>query len=69
MSQYKNVTGGALSLAVDGVTQAVKPGGVVTVGDEFDYQIEGQPSWELVKGKATAPAVEKPAEAETEGDK
>lgn len=67
MSQHRNITDGPLSLTVDGVTTFVPAGGMVTIDDEFDCQITEQAAW--APAKKTAPAVEKTAAAETEGDK
>ena len=68
MSEHKNVTDVALDLQVDGVAYHAQPGDVVSVPDEFDYQLESQPAWELVSKKSAPVASTPEPVAASEGD-
>jgi len=75
MSVFQNVSGVDRELVVDGRRQEVAAGDLVTVGDEFDYQLVGQSeTWKFSKKKSAAaesapavPDITTPAEAVIEG--
>ena len=56
MSTFTNVSGEDRDLYVDGHPYSVVEGGLVTVPDEFDYQLADQPAWQ-----AAVPVVPVPA--------
>lgn len=54
MSEFRNVTEVPLDLVVDGSPAHAEPGATVTIRDEFDHQLDFQPSWEPVAPEAVA---------------
>ena len=55
MSTFKNVSGVDLEVRVDGLRKPVAADATFKVADEFDYTLENQPAFQLVKSTKSDP--------------